>query len=72
MARKMRIENAGFHHIINRGVNRGIIFNSTADKEKFLEIVCEVLEHYDFTIHGYAGFKVPHDAKTKIGIGKKM
>ena len=22
-------------------------------------------EHYDFTIHGYVGFKVPHDAKTK-------
>ena len=49
----MRIEDAGFHHIINRGVNRGIIFNSTADKDKFLEIVCEVSGHYNFTIHGY-------------------
>ncbi len=53
MPRKMRIEDAGFHHIINRGVNRGDIFNSTADKEKFLEIVCEVSSHYDFTIHGF-------------------
>lgn len=53
MARRVRIEDTGFHHIINRGVNRGIIFNSTVDKEKFLEIVCEVSEHYDFTVHGY-------------------
>ena len=53
MARKMRIEDAGFHHIINRGVNRRIIFNTTDDKEKFLEIVCEVCAHYDFTIHSY-------------------
>ncbi len=49
----MRIEDAGFHHIINRGVNRSVIFNSTADKEKFLEIVCEVSAHYAFTIHGF-------------------
>ncbi len=53
MARRVRIEDAGFHHIINRGVNRGVIFNSSVDKEKFLEIVCEVSEHYDFTIHSF-------------------
>ena len=53
MARRMRIEDAGFHHIINRGVNRRIIFNQTSDKEKFLEIVCEVSARYDFTIHGF-------------------
>ncbi len=50
MARRMRIENIGFHHIINRGVNKENIFNSTADKEKFLEIICEVLARYNFTI----------------------
>ena len=53
MARKLRIEVTGFHHVINRGVNRGVVFNSTVDKDKFLEIVCEVSEHYDFTIHGF-------------------
>ena len=46
MARKVRIEDAGFHYILNRGVNRGLIFNSIIDKEKFLEIVCEVSTHY--------------------------
>ena len=53
MARSIRIESAGFHHIINRGVNKRIIFDTFADKEKFLEIVCEVSSHYDFKIHGY-------------------
>jgi REP element-mobilizing transposase RayT len=53
MARKIRIEDSGFHHILNRGVERRVIFNSPKDKEKFLDIVCEVSEHYDFTIHAY-------------------
>ncbi len=53
MARKTRIEDAGFHRIINRGVNKADIFHTSADKDKFLEIVCEVSEHYDFTIHAY-------------------
>ncbi len=53
MARKIRIEDAGFHHIINRGVEKRVIFDTTADKEKFLEIVCEVSAHYDFAIHAY-------------------
>lgn len=53
MARKIRIEDAGFHHILNRGVEQRVIFDTAKDKEKFLEIVCEVSEHYDFTIHAY-------------------
>ncbi len=53
MARKVRVEDPGFHHILNRGVNRRVIFNTSQDKEKFLEILCEVAEHYDFTIHAY-------------------
>ncbi len=53
MARKIRIEDAGYHHVYNRGVERRVIFDTTQDKNKFLEIVCEVSEHYDFTIHAY-------------------
>ncbi len=53
MARKIRIEEAGFHHILNRGVNRQVIFNSSKDKDRFLEIVCDVALHYDFKIHSY-------------------
>ena len=53
MARKIRVEDAGFHHILNRSVNREVIFATDEDKEKFIEIVCEVSNHYDFTIHAY-------------------
>ena len=53
MARKIRIEDTGYHHIINRGVNRQVIFDTLKDKDKFLEIVCEVALHYDFKIHSY-------------------
>ena len=54
MARRPRIENAGFHHIYNRGVEKRNIFIENKDKEKFLDIVCEVSTFYDFVIHGYA------------------
>ncbi len=53
MARRPRIETSGFHHIYNRGVEKRTVFATAEDKDKFLEIVCEVSMHYDFTIHGY-------------------
>ncbi len=53
MARRPRVESAGYHHIYNRGVERRIVFSEPKDKDKFLEIVCEVSKHYDFIIHGY-------------------
>ena len=54
MARRARIENTGFHHIYNRGVERRAVFLEFSDKEKFVDIVCEVARHCDFVIHGYA------------------
>ena len=53
MARRPRVESAGYHHVYNRGVERRIVFAESKDKDKFLEIVCEVSENYDFIIHGY-------------------
>ncbi len=53
MARRPRVESAGYHHIYNRGVERRIVFSEPKDKDKFLEIVCEVSKHYNFIIHGY-------------------
>ena len=54
MARRVRIEKTGYHHIYNRGLERRVVFLESSDKEKFLDIVCEVAKHYDFVIHGYA------------------
>lgn len=51
MPRRPRVEETGFHHIINRGVARGDIFLKPDDFEKFLDIVLEAKERYDFTIH---------------------
>ncbi len=53
MARRPRIESAGYHHIYNRGVEKRIVFAETEDKDKFLQIVCEISKHYDFIIHQY-------------------
>jgi REP element-mobilizing transposase RayT len=53
MPRKTRIEEPGFHHIYNRGVERRVVFDDKEDKEQFLEIVCEVSNHYGFTVHTY-------------------
>ncbi len=54
MPRRPRIETAGYHHIYNRGVEKRKVFLEPQDKDKFLDIVCEVSNHYDFIIHGYA------------------
>ncbi len=53
MARRIRIETPGFHHIYNRGVEKRFVYSEKSDKEKFLQILCEVSEHYDFIVHAY-------------------
>ena len=53
MPRRPRVENIGFHHIVNRGVARGDIFLKGNDFKKFLEIVKEAKERYDFTVHSF-------------------
>jgi len=51
MSRRPRIEQAGFHHLINRGVAKTNIFLKPQDYEKFLQIVLEAKERYDFIVH---------------------
>ncbi len=53
MARRIRIETPGFHHIYNRGVERRFVYEEDEDKEKFLKLLCEVSAHYDFIVHSY-------------------
>ncbi len=38
---------------LNRGVDKKIIFNIVSDKEKFLEIVCEVSARYENKMIGF-------------------
>jgi len=53
MARRPRIDIAGFHHIINRGVARGNIYKNSEDKKKFLEILCKACKIYKVNVHDY-------------------
>ncbi len=53
MARKARIEKNGFYHIVNRGVARNVIFNDKYDNLKFLEILQDASQDYDFEIYSY-------------------
>ena len=46
MARKPRLDIAGFHHIVNRGVARSRVYKTNEDKDKFLEIICKACRDY--------------------------
>lgn len=58
MARKPRIDQVGFYHVINHGVEKRDIYlddNYLDDKDRcrFLEIIDESAELFDFSIHSY-------------------
>ncbi len=53
MPRRPRIAIPGYHHIVNRGVNRQDIFSDEDDKEKFLQIVCKACRVYGVILHDY-------------------
>ncbi len=53
MPRKPRIELAGYHHIINRGVNQSVVFVDGDDYEMFLKIVCKACRVYGVVLHDY-------------------
>ena len=53
MARRPRIEIAGYYHIINRGVARMNIFQTPSDYEYFEELMCFYAKSFGITIHNY-------------------
>ena len=53
MPRKTRIDFPGYHHVINRGVNRENIFMCAEDKQEFLRILSLAREIYHLTIHSF-------------------
>ena len=53
MPRRPRIDFAGFHHIVNRGVARSDVFREKRDKEQFLQIVCKACKVYKVNVHDY-------------------
>jgi REP element-mobilizing transposase RayT/predicted XRE-type DNA-binding protein len=53
MARKPRIEAAGYYHIVNRGVEQRVVFEEAGDYEYFEELMCFYAKCYGITIHNY-------------------
>ena len=53
MARRPRIDLPGYHHIVNRGVDRMDVFRGDEDKEAFLRIVCKACRVYGVVLHDY-------------------
>jgi len=54
VSRRPRIDLAGWHHVINRGVARSDVFGDKDDYAKFLEIVCKAASSYRAQLHDYA------------------
>jgi len=53
MARRPRLDMAGFHHIVNRGVAKENVYRCDEDKEKYLEILCKACKTYKVNVHDY-------------------
>ncbi len=53
MARLPRIDLAGYHHVVNRGVEKRKIFLANEDYEKFLKLLCQICEQFEVTLHSY-------------------
>jgi len=53
MPRRPRIDLAGYHHVMNRGVNRSATFVDDSDYEIFLKIVCKACRDYQVVLHDY-------------------
>ncbi len=53
MPTRPRIDLAGYHHIMNRGVNKTNIFNSDIDKDSFMQILNKNAVIHKVVLHDY-------------------
>ncbi len=53
MPRRSRIDKIWFYHILNRGVDRANIYHDSEDFKKFLQILQDASEDYDFEIYSF-------------------
>ena len=51
--RRLRVEEIGVYHIINRGVERRDIFLSANDRDRFIKIIDESSILYKFTMYSF-------------------
>ena len=53
MARRPRIDIAGYYHIVNRGVEQRVVFETKEDYEHFEALMCLHAKSFGITIHNY-------------------
>jgi REP element-mobilizing transposase RayT len=53
MPRRLRIESLGYHHVYNRGVAKGKVFEDEKDKAKFIELMASVAKEFKLNIHAF-------------------
>jgi len=53
MPTRPRIDLAGYHHVINRGINRDVVFNNSDDREMFLKIINKAAMIHNVILHDY-------------------
>lgn len=53
MPRKPRIDIAGFYHIVNRGVERRVVFYDKDDFEYFIELLSKGCKQFNIVLHNY-------------------
>jgi hypothetical protein len=47
------VDLSSYHQVINRGVNRSVIFNTSNDKEMFLQIINKSATIHKVILHDY-------------------
>jgi len=53
MPTRLRVDLAGYHHVINRGVNRCLVFSHSNDKDMFLQIINKTALIHKVILHDY-------------------
>ncbi len=53
MPRRPRVDMVGPYHIVNRGVDRRVIYKDDEDHKTFLQILCDASMLYEVKVHAY-------------------
>lgn len=53
MPRPLRITEPGYYHVINRGVERRIVFQDEEDYDIFIKIIKDITKEYKIKLHAY-------------------
>jgi REP element-mobilizing transposase RayT len=54
MARPLRIQHqGGWYHVVNRGINRGVIYADDRDREHFIKLLEAVRSRHGMEVHGF-------------------